>query len=471
MAFRINDVYGLAFNNRIGGIEMMKWNLFAIMILAALFAVSCGDEDPSSDVGAACTTDGEKKCEGDLALTCQSGSWTAFDCAGIGKTCVMNGAVAECGGGGTTDTPATENDTPATDTDTPATGNCGNDKTDTGEACDGDAKDCTTIAGGGYTGGWAECKADCSGYDETACVSGGTDNPVTDSDTPATGGCGDGTWDQAESQQDTEYETCDPSDTQDYSDGTNTINWSKGLACATFSALYGGTEHAGDLTGGNVNCTANCTFDISECTITKEAYGTIAANFTSNFILDYEKYASNGYGNPPSQGYNSTIAFTGTYGTGKSMAVASANQSSSLAARMTKDNNGAALAQPYIMVDSSSLFYNQSAATVVMAIGDLYFPTDAISNGLYGVDPIGGLQFVIIEVTGDVVNQQLQVKTQCLAAMGFGGNVSVTNAFNTTQMEGGALAFNSQEIKVFHPTDMPLLGDISGQMSIDICAK
>ena len=50
-----------------------------------------------------CTINGEMKCEDDLVLTCQNGSWTSFDCAGIGKTCVMNGSAAECSGSGITD--------------------------------------------------------------------------------------------------------------------------------------------------------------------------------------------------------------------------------------------------------------------------------------------------------------------------------------------------------------------------------
>lgn len=51
------------------------------------------------------------------------------------------------------------------DTVSPA---CGNGTTDTGETCDGDAKDCAQIDAG-FTGGLAECRPDCSGYDISAC--------------------------------------------------------------------------------------------------------------------------------------------------------------------------------------------------------------------------------------------------------------------------------------------------------------
>lgn len=46
---------------------------------------------------------------------------------------------------------------------------CGNGTTDNGEACDGDAKECSQI-NPAYIGGWASCKADCSGYDTSTCV-------------------------------------------------------------------------------------------------------------------------------------------------------------------------------------------------------------------------------------------------------------------------------------------------------------
>lgn len=67
---------------------------------------------------------------------------------------------------------------------------CGNGLTDTGEACDGDAKNCTDIDSA-YTGGIAVCREDCSGYDTATCLgdpdpdedTAGTDDETTDNDT------------------------------------------------------------------------------------------------------------------------------------------------------------------------------------------------------------------------------------------------------------------------------------------------
>lgn len=58
--------------------------------------------------------------------------------------------------------------------------NCGNSAIDEGEICDGGAKECKEI-NSGYTGGFASCKDDCSGWNTASC-SGSADN----------GGNGDG---------------------------------------------------------------------------------------------------------------------------------------------------------------------------------------------------------------------------------------------------------------------------------------
>ncbi|HNT27366.1 MAG TPA: hypothetical protein PKH10_04215 [bacterium] len=82
--------------------------------------------------------------------------------------------------------PPTDDDTEISD-DYVKPVTCGNNVTDTGEACDGDAKNCTDISGG-YTGGVAVCKEDCSGYDTTACQgvadddNAGADDEMTDAD-------------------------------------------------------------------------------------------------------------------------------------------------------------------------------------------------------------------------------------------------------------------------------------------------
>ena len=65
---------------------------------------------------------------------------------------------------------------------------CGNTIVETGEICDSDAKKCSEIDPD-YTSGYAECKADCNGYDLSQCKASGSDesdDPDDPDETPDT---------------------------------------------------------------------------------------------------------------------------------------------------------------------------------------------------------------------------------------------------------------------------------------------
>ena len=100
-----------------------------------------------------------------------------------------------CGGSEKKPVTPDEPDTEAVDTDTdtdtePAdtgSSDCGNRIVDEGEVCDSNATECSTINPG--LTGYAYCKADCSGFDESTCT--GSQDPTdtgtdTDPDTPDT---------------------------------------------------------------------------------------------------------------------------------------------------------------------------------------------------------------------------------------------------------------------------------------------
>lgn len=82
------------------------------------------------------------------------------------------------------DTEAVDTDTntdpadSATDADTDSGSECGNKITEVGEICDGDAKECSEIDPA-FTGGYAVCETDCSGWNMTGCHS--NQDPVDNS--------------------------------------------------------------------------------------------------------------------------------------------------------------------------------------------------------------------------------------------------------------------------------------------------
>ena len=111
----------------------------------------------SLNSNAACTTQGAFRCNGNIRQKCDQEVWKPYEnCADSGKTCNAETGKCESGKNG----------------DGQTTMECGNKITEIGEACDGDAKECSSISSA-YTGGYAVCNSDCSGYNTSDCK---TDN-------------------------------------------------------------------------------------------------------------------------------------------------------------------------------------------------------------------------------------------------------------------------------------------------------
>ena len=110
---------------------MKKFWMISMLLIAALFVISCGDGGDEEGGNAACTEQGAFKCNGDISQKCDQEEWKNFEnCAESGKTC--NATTGKCEAAGGND----NTDTGSDNTDT------GNDNTDTGSQ-GGDA--CTDI--------------------------------------------------------------------------------------------------------------------------------------------------------------------------------------------------------------------------------------------------------------------------------------------------------------------------------------
>ncbi len=120
-------------------------SLFSILPLVFLFCISCGD-DPDEDFADSA----------DISDTEALDTDTDSDPADGGD-------------------PEPTDDDPA---DTVSTPECGNKITEAGEVCDGGAKECSEIDM--TLTGYATCKIDCSGWDESTCTIETSDSDDTD---------------------------------------------------------------------------------------------------------------------------------------------------------------------------------------------------------------------------------------------------------------------------------------------------
>ncbi len=121
---------------------MKKFWMISMLLIAALFVVSCGGEDEGGDGGnggnnSACTEQGAFRCNGDFSQKCDQEEWKNFEQCSTEKPC--NATTGKCEAKAEGDTGDTGTDTTDTGSDTTDTGA---DTTDTG-----DTGDTTTSAG------------------------------------------------------------------------------------------------------------------------------------------------------------------------------------------------------------------------------------------------------------------------------------------------------------------------------------
>lgn len=440
----------------------MKKNLFVIMFLAIMLAVSCGDDTTPSGPNEGDACDGTTTmCVGEVYYWCNNNAWALIDCNATGKVCDVEAGCVAAGtdtnnGDDSTVTDTTGTDTTGTDGTIPA--NCGNGTTDTGEACDGDAKDCTTL-GGGYTGGWASCKADCSGYDTTTCVGGTTDNDtVTDNampDNDAVNPTGKTCMEINQCMGDCADEACQ----QACYDAGSTEGKAQFDALMTCVSNNCATECGSGGTNETCNACASekCESQMDACfTVDVDAYGTLNANSTAFGYI----YDGDGDLNSQIQSNQGGLVlanfFTGTYGlSNKPVPGTGAVQTMALVFHNAAGQNPASL---------TAMQQSQTQTDIVNPIVQMWFPSDSVTPGQYDMDPTveGSAGLVLLNAVGE---------DACLLAYCFSGTTNVTAATNTTAASGGSITFGVTNAKVYYPTETPA-GDISGSFTgITICPK
>ncbi len=436
---------------------MKNWNLFAIMIVVALFAVSCGDEDPNTNIGGTCSTENALMCEGDAILQCTGGNWAEiWNCADEGQgTCTQNGTVASCTGTTSDNTLPTDTDTTTpTDTDTPVTGTCGDNITNGTDVCDGDPKNCVDISAS-YTGGIALCKADCTGWDTSSCQGAAdTDTATPDTDTVASGKtCSEINTCMGDCADQACVDACFAAGTTEAQAQYNALMTCVEGNCATECGSGGSNEACNTCAG------EKCPDEMDACfTVNVTPYGTMnAPNANIPYIYD-----GDGDVNAQLQANQSGAVmngvFTGTYGPSKPLPPNGGQQTFALAIHYAADGANPAALQVQQLTQTSTALVNP----IIL----FQFTTDAVTPGQYTVDLTQEATALSYLINVDANNNQ------CMLAFVSGSTVNVTASTNTTAPSGGSITFNATNLKLYHPTETPF-GDISADLGqqITICVK
>ena len=239
--------------------------------------------------------------------------------------------IASCGGSGNGDSTGDNGDTGSSggdygdsgssgdggDSGSSDTGviseNCGNRVTDAGEVCDGGAQECKLVDPG-YTGGYAVCKADCTGWVTSACQGtatnpgNGDDNTDTGNTDPDDNGTGS-TGDNSDPREGADVTYIHLNSTSITVDGANPgdVTVSGSNATITASGVF---EIDGTLSNGGIVVDVDKTKD-SEVVHVVLNGASITSSSSSPFMVkgakDVRIFTASGTQNTLSDGSNYTI--------------------------------------------------------------------------------------------------------------------------------------------------------------------
>jgi hypothetical protein len=179
-----------------------------------------------------------------------------------------------------------------------------------------------------------------------------------------------------------------------------------------------------------------------------------SVDFNTAFLFDIEKVHSGvaGYLTNHPEGIQPGPAFSGYY---KSEAIEIPSKGQTMVLGMHEPS------VPNVIVMQQTIVNNKTASPLIQ----LVFPSDEIEEGSISVgrEQDGHAVLTLLDVDDE--------QTPCLAAIGV-GTLLVTSAVNTEALEGGSLAFTSDSIKLYHPSETPF-GDMEEELSSTmlVCSK
>lgn len=364
-----------------------------------------------------CTPD-EKNCVGETLLLCNAeGAWETADvCSDRGELCREKDAEFQC-------------------VCTPDTLECGTRTEDNHED---------------YI--LYKCSATYDWTVETDCLEADSDNPQACTQTSTTASCtdiscGDGTWHGM-------VEWCDSSDPV----WAAVNNGTEDITCADFW-----TPESGIGGTGLIKCKSDCRVNLINCEPTETPYGTITSvDGNIAFTLDSTRLSEAEYG--PEEAFIFDPIFTGNIDGGNIPldAITSGYDSTPYSYAVHVDSsNLVALIQLSLEYDPADP--NNTLESIDQ---DIYFLfDDTIQTGTHSVDIYSGLEIDVYGVDPTISGTD---KT-CLKAFGFLGHVTFSSISNLTNSDGGSFNLSGGPVYLYHPTAMPIYGDISSQLSTPVC--
>ena len=191
-----------------------------------------------------------------------------------------------------------------------------------------------------------------------------------------------------------------------------------------------------------------------------EPFGMLNADFATPFIMDGEVFMDPDLGPAYTVDHPEALvlgdSFTGTYGSGMLVPSPTAVFTGSYVCLYKSDEPDAP--EPLVTVYQDSCT-NEQCTAVANPLVRMFIPTDDIVPGPMTVDVATEDDVMLILINSNMV-------TGCVLAVGIGGTITVTEATDTTEQEGGTLAFTGSDIPLYHPSTTPH-GDLSSMFALE----
>jgi hypothetical protein len=197
--------------------------------------------------------------------------------------------------------------------------------------------------------------------------------------------------------------------------------------------------------------------DVSPPDAPVPAYGNVNVEFSSQFIFDSEKTSDPTYLSAHMDGLY-TAAFTGYYDADHLIPPAGDHVTFSLAMHTP----GIGSNPPIMTVYQQTI----NGAEVFDPVVQLVFYDDNIETGTYPVTAPGadGVTLMVYKAAATPI---------CVIALATEGSIDVTDAMNTSAIEGGTLALNGADIDLYYPAETPVgnLTETLASAGVAVCPR
>jgi len=195
---------------------------------------------------------------------------------------------------------------------------------------------------------------------------------------------------------------------------------------------------------GDAQCREDCkTYDINTCQTDIPAYGTLNGTFTTPFVFDDSKLGDSSYLNAHTDGITTSVPFSGTFAGNKDIPNVEGQKTISYALRNVKKDWMYVIQETLAKdVDNNTVYKNPHF--------ELHFTgSDIVADDFQpNMMVMGATRLYVFNYSEDGA-------MRCLLGIGVGGTITVSEAVDLPEADGGKLSFEVKDVSLYYIKETP----------------